>query len=740
MTAATSKAAPTPNAAPAPLERRHVDTPFHDFQAALAARFAELAAAPGARLFRAAVLGDDLWAAYLAAFPPGSNLLYRERTEHDCSCCRHFVRTAGAAVFVADDLAPRSIWSGLALPPDSRYAPVAAALARRVESAPLEGALLHYERQVGTAKSFEEVLTPGGAALGDTKVIAWEHFHLTLPTACVAPKADIPTRLGEARSTRDVFARALEEWALDALDTVLDLAAQGSLYRGEEFRGAVAAFREEKARYDAEDNALSGEPGSPAHAAYREHALNAFAWHRSAALPLAVSRLRGTAIGTLVTDLSEGKDTEDAVRAYEAKVAPQNYRRPTALVTPRMVEAAKAKVAELGLAPALERRHAVVEDVALPNVLWASRPARGAMRGAGADAVFDGLAAGSARVDPRKFDRVEEIAFDDFAAQVLPRASALDVLFEGRHAGNLVTLVAPTDPTAPLLFKWPNGFSWSYAGEAADGIKQRVKAAGGDVTGDLRCSLSWSNYDDLDLHMREPATARLGHGHTPEIYFANKVSAFTGGGLDVDMNAGGGTTRTPVENISYPDRRRMLPGDYVLYVNNYCKRESKDIGFEVEVEFDGEVRTFAYEKAVRDRENVEVAVIRVDAARNLSIVRSLPATTRVRTLWGLQTQQWCTVNLVALSPNHWDGRSIGNRHFMFFLEGCRAEGAVRGFYNEFLKDELAPHRKVMEMVGARTTVPPSDRQLSGLGFSSTRRDTLLVKVHGVTERALRVRF
>ena len=91
-----------------------------------------------------------------------------------------------------------------------------------------------------------------------------------------------------------------------------------------------------------------------------------------------------------------------------------------------------------------------------------------------------------------------------------------------------------------------------------------------------------------------------------------------------------------------------------------------------------------------------------------------------------------------LSPNQWDGREIGNKHFFFMLDGCLNDGTARGFFNEFLGESLAPHRKVLEMVGARMKTDTSDRQLSGLGFSSTRRDSLLCRVEGSFRRTVKV--
>nr|DAF93567.1 MAG TPA: hypothetical protein [Myoviridae sp. ctshb19] len=53
--------------------------------------------------------GDLLWEHYLASFPKGTNPMFRERTEHDCSTCRNFVRNLGAVVYVTEKEI-RSVW------------------------------------------------------------------------------------------------------------------------------------------------------------------------------------------------------------------------------------------------------------------------------------------------------------------------------------------------------------------------------------------------------------------------------------------------------------------------------------------------------------------------------------------------------------------------------------------------------------------------------------------------------
>jgi hypothetical protein len=74
------------------------------------------------------------------------------------------------------------------------------------------------------------------------------------------------------------------------------------------------------------------------------------------------------------------------------------------------------------------------------------------------------------------------------------------------------------------------------------------------------------------------------------------------------------------------------------------------------------------------------------------------------------------------------------------LDACCNEGQARGFFNEFLTNELEPHRKTMEMVGAKMRTEESERQLSGIGFSSTKRDSVLVRVKGTFNRVVKVVF
>lgn len=670
---------------------------FQKFKLPVARQFEKMSKHP---LFRLDVDKDALWSAYLSSFPEGTNPIFRERTEFDCSCCRQFVRSIGdVAAIINGEIV--SIWDVVCDEP--AFQAVADALAALVKSRPIDNTYLSPERVVGTDKTFEQ-LTDG--------VLTWNHFFVNVPASFVLAKAAIGPKLSETRALHDVFHRSLTELTPDAVDTVLELIGQNSLYRGEEHKFALEKFRALKRDYSKLGD---------------DQARHAFVWERICSLPGAVSKIRNTSIGTLLIDLSEGMELENAVRRFEAVVAPTNYKRPTALVTPKMVEAAKKTLTDLGMISALQRRYARLEDLSVNDILFADRSAKKVL----APDVFDSLATRSAT--PKNLDKVEELQIDTFIREVLPRAESIEILLENRHAGNLVSLIAPTDPTATLLFKWDNPFSWSYQGDLADSIKERVKQAGGSVTGDLLCRLAWSNFDDLDLHMKEPG------GH--EIYFANKGRLSPcGGTLDVDMNAGWGTTRTPVENIFYTRRASMREGIYQLFVHNYATRETVDVGFEVEFDWLGTVHRYSHAKAVKDREIVPVVKFKYSAAGGVEIIESLPSSQASRNVWGLKTQEFQRVNLITLSPNYWGERPTGNKHYFFMLAECQNDGQARGFFNEFLKEQLNPHRKVIEVVGAKLKTAEASDQLSGLGFSSTQRNDVLVRVKGSFNRTVKVIF
>jgi len=653
---------------------------FKPFAVAIRKRFGEMAAEP---LFEVAADRDAIWETYLNSFPAGTNLIFRQRTEHDCSCCKAFIRNTGGVVAIQNG-ALSSIWDVMAVP--EPYQTVADAMSAYVKSLAIRDVFLTPFNVHGTAISREMM---GGF------VHEWNHFSVDIPRLFVIAKAKLDERRGELRTTHAVLLRGLTELQPGAVATALGLIQSKAIYRGEEFLRAVAEFHALQERF----LAIPDQKG-------RE----LLAW-TMIANPAA--RFRNTVIGTLVQDLSDGVDLDRAVRSYETKVAPANYKRPTALISAAMVKCAMKTIQELGLEAALERRHARLSDVSVNSVLFVDNAIRGHMKGGIEDLLMQ-------EVKPAKFDpeKAEEISVEDFMANVLPKTKQVQLYLDNSLLGNFVSMTAPVHEGSASLFRWSNDFAWSYDGNVADSIKDKIKRAGGTVEGvAMRVSLAWFNYDDLDIHCIEPSGNHIS--------YANKSNV-----LDVDMNAGGGNSRQAVENMRWLHAPR--DGVYQFYVNNYAKRESVDVGFVIEIESAKGLETLRYEKAVPDRANQQVANIVVNHGQieRIDVAPGMIAGSISQDQWGLKTLALVRVNSIVLSPNHWDGNAAGNKHWFFILDGCRNPLPTRGIYNEFLHPQLEKHRKVFEVLGDKTKCPVAIEQLSGVGFSSTWKNKVTVVAMG----------
>ncbi len=678
-------------------EKTMTENKFPAFAKIVAASFQAITKSP--QVYVTAVEGDDLYRCYLAAFPEGTNPIFKKQTEHECSCCRQFIRRAGNVVSI-DEGKIKTIWDESAEKAPYPYNVVATTLRDAVLSKEISDLYRVSQKENNFGAATTRSLDEGGKAL------TWNHLYTDqIPKTLQAASPDQVR--GDYRTTVQVFTRGLVELSPAALDTVLALIEANNLYRGAEHKAAVVQFMQAQKAYQTKN---------PAEQA-------TFAWTNAVG---PASRFRNTVIGTLVQDLSDGVDVEHAVKSFEQKVAPTNYKRTAAVITPAMVKKAMETIDTLGLEPALERRFATIQDISVNDVKWVDNSVKPSMKGGLTDTLMK--VAVQPQSPKKDEDRAEDIGLEDFVETVLPQATNVEMFLKGEHLGNLMSLTAPVNPEPKQLFRWANDFAWSYGGNVTDSIAERVKKAGGKVDGaTLRVSLSWFNYDDLDLHIYEP-TSRVAYGLKDHIYFGNKRGA-SGGTLDVDMNAGHGTSREPVENVVWMDK--MPGGAYKVVVNNYSKRESSDVGFVIEIENGGKLTHYSYNKQVRDREDIHVVTLHMKEGRIESVETGDPAITASnisQTKWGLSTEQYVKVDAVTLSPNYWGDNAVGNKHTFFVINGAKNDEPTRGIYNEFLHPRLEPHRKVFEVIGDKTKCQPTDGQLSGLGFSSTKKTNVLVKV------------
>jgi hypothetical protein len=658
---------------------------FTDIRNQVKANFDKFAAT--GNVFHVEVDRDEVFELYLAGFPEADGI----RQSYNCNCCKSFIRQFGSVVGIDDNFKVHTLWENVDHP---EYKDAAANLHNYIMARPITNRFYAPQKNCGTKTNFSE-----------KHDCNFDHFYFQAPRALINPEPG--TKQNQYRTTKQVFQRALAELTEDSVTTVLDLIAQNSLYRGTEHKAKLVEFqKEQKKAKKISDSDLDN-----------------YAWLRSAEVP-AVSHIRNSAVGTLLIDLSEGMDLERAVSRYESVVAPHNYKRPKALVTPKMVEAAKEKLTELGLLESLDRRTAQETDLNINDILFTDKSS-------GLKDVFDEIS-GDTTVNPKSLTKVEEVTIDKFLSDVVPTAKSIELLLENKHFNKMFTLMTAQNEDSKHLFDWDNHFSWSYTGGITDSIKEKVKAAGGAITGELRVSLAWHNYDDLDLHMTTP--------YGEHIYYSNKMGYNSKGKLDIDMNTGGYMSKEPVENIIFPTADKMKKGKYVVSVNNFSKRDSHDQGFTVQLECRGEVHEYSFDKNPNDNHTDEIVVIDYDPAigiTGLSVEGS--TTTKSQMKWNIGSYKFHKVKKVFLSPNFWGDNKKGNKHYMFTLENCVSDEQPRGFFNEFLAKELHDHRKVFEVLGSKVEVDADENQLSGVGFSSTQPSEFYVRVKGSFTRTLKVK-
>lgn len=693
------------------------------------------------KLFRADVSGDIVWKTYLENFIEEDNPIFRDPSSstNNCNHCKNFIRRYGNIIALDENYNIITIFD---VETKGEYEEPVKALVKVLTNAKISEVFfetfdelnkLPYESCSKTSELFklgidkntkrytkEEAEKYGVVKVNETRT--FYHLNLSLIKQFVDMSGkSIEAIRGEYRDAKSVFQRAMEEISLDTLMLVKDLILQGSLLNGDAHLYKVEQFIPLKKEYD--DLA-------------KEHKDN-WCWTKSYKLPFA--KFKNELVGVLCSELSEGKELNEACLAWNKRVDPANYMKATAPITKKQIAEAKEFVEGQGYSESFNRRFANMEDIKVSEILH-SNVGDGKLKSV---SIFDGVKSSSTRHKRSEFDGVEEVTIEKFMKDILPGCTSVEAFLANSHEGNMVSLTTANNPESKPIFKWSNNYSWTFNGNLAgkSEIKEAVKDAGGNVTGVLRASMIWNeNKDDnsdLDLWCTQPNKEKIGYSTG---YRKDRGNGFSSCGGQLDLDNTGPGSKMGIENIYFTDLKKLKDGKYMFYVNQFGARGSK--GFKFEIEFDGEIYTYVYNNPLRTGQNVVVAEVTVKNGTFI-IEHKLPASDGLgvsKEIYGLETNQFHKVNLVCLSPNHWNENKVGNKHYFFMLDGCKSPISIRSFHNENLIPELAAHRKVLEVLGNTSMIEPTDKQLSGLGFNATVKDELIVKLQGTHKRMMKIKF
>ena len=705
-----------------------------EFTQLMQAQFNKMCAS--GKLFRSNLTGNQIWDLYISSFEKENDPIFRdpESSTHNCNHCKNFIRRYGNIVVIDKNYDIITMFDFVA---PKEFDSVVKTMSKAIKAAPISNVFfepyeelnsLPYEKCNRTnpvfrlgidknVKQYTELEARKFGVVSPGQIMTFTHMHLSLPKTYVDFSGkSIEAITSEYRDSKNVFKRAMDEISEDTLQLVKELILQGSLLDGQTHLYKVEQFI----------------PFAKEYKTISENKKDNWCWVKS--YQLQIAKFKNELIGVLCSELAEGIELNDACQSWNKRVDPANYMKATAPITKKQIEDARKFVEENGYVESFNRRFATIDDIKASEIHHINI-GDGSIKPV---SIFDGVKSTSTRHKRSEFEGIEEVSIEKFMKDILPTCSSVEVFLANNHERNMVSITTSNVKDSKPIFKWSNNYSWTFNGNLAgkSQIKEAVKTRGGNVNGVLRFSIMWAENDptdnsDLDAHAYEP--------NGTHIYYASYRGNSTSmsGTLDVDITRPNSLgNKNIIENIVWTNINSMKNGKYKLLVNQFANRGSK--GFKAEIEFNGEIYNYEYNRPL-----IGSAIVAEVTLNNgeFSIKHILPeAIVSSKDIYGLTTNAFHKVNLVCVSPNHWDGSSIGNKHYFFMLDKCKCPIPIRSFHIENLIPELAQHRKVLEVLGNTTMIEPADKQLSGLGFNATVRDELIVRLQGSFKRVIKIKF
>ncbi len=402
---------------------------YTELLARVRARFALIA--PSAPLFTTDA--ENLFEAFLDALPPG------RRQHYTCHSCQSFVNTYGGLVTLREDgQAESALWIPGNAP--EFFRPSIDAMRKLIARAKVTGVFLSSESVWGRPS------TPG------KENRTWFHLAVVPPAARVFKKRVLTAGQvsAEKREEHHMVARALGEYTRPMVDEALRVLRSDALYRAEKVIGPATWLAKLHADRDAAK-----------HARAKDNVL----WRAVALAPAGFCHPKSSMIGTLLDDIAAGLSFESVSARFKEKMHPLAYQRPQAAPTAGAILAAEKIFAELGLAPALERRFARLEEI---ETIWrpladaAGKPVDAASK----PAVFGHLKPkGKGPLAPTLNIPAQNITWEKFARTVLPVAEGIEYYTQARTTDSYAAFATAVHAGAPPILQWDreerrNPVSW----------------------------------------------------------------------------------------------------------------------------------------------------------------------------------------------------------------------------------------------------------------------------------------
>lgn len=645
-----------------------------------------------------------------------SNPIKYKQTNHDCTCCNDYMGSIGGILYIENGVVC-SIFEGT-VPHDECESAIAAVIKCAKDAGIGESLLLNKPSYGEVTCTYIENVNTHYYAITPTDYRSIGEDSIRAAINKITPRLEwilFGGRGDEALNGEKL--KIHRELLIESANGASELIEAGELTRGESFVNQPKLLR--NIVLAAMTTELSDEiyKLSVISTAYDKYGLDGIRTLGSKSPMM-----------SLVNNLYDGDSKDAVIGIYEDMM--RTYRVSSAPVTENQTNIALELIDELGLRKSLSRRHAVMADISPKDVLYIDSRARqyttDPIAGVGLDPLREILKSRTVQKakTPESTDDLETLTIHELLTMV-PDIELLEVYSTADIVSNAVTLIAPVHPDAKPLTHWGNEFSWTYGGNAADVINERVSKAGGNKNALLSVSYMWHTYDDYDINVLMP------DGH-----LVSWKSMFHKGEriLEIDKNPSVEVaTREPVEHLTF---KTLEDGKYTFGVHNFDKREDSPDNpvSEVRIIVNGEERMYQLNRQLTNKQRVEICSIMVEggvpvkATINKEFVKY-----NQLDRWNVTKEEFVPVGMVMTSPNHWvDASAKGVLHYMFMVKDMKYPGEPSGFFPEYLPRELHKCRKVMSQLSDLMRCAESEEQLTGFGFSESARNankkTLLVRV------------
>ena len=356
----------------------------------------------------------ELWNEYLLSFP------VKTRQYHNCNCCRRFIQTYGGLVVMDEG---------------GNVLPLFFSQTQSVGGVSVEEARANLNvRNKVLASKVNGVFYSTDKVWGNAKTGNWTHLSFKPSKEFIKASTNAlktPYQLSaEKKEDFRMLNAAIADYSPGVVNLAVSLLESDSLYRSEKVLGIAKWFQ-----------GLMHTHGQGKQR--REESL----WRAVATAPVGFCHIRSSMIGTLLDDLKDGMGMDSVKRRFAEKMNPLQYQRPTAAPSAQQTQRADKIFEELGLAPALRRRMATLDDV--QEWLWL--PKAPALQELPKKTTFSHLR--TPAVTPLRRDTSrQKMTFAKFIRTYGSSAESIKVQI--KSSDDFVALTAAELKTAPPVLQW----------------------------------------------------------------------------------------------------------------------------------------------------------------------------------------------------------------------------------------------------------------------------------------------